>query len=146
MGRSGWVADGRDNRSGRDVPGGWLHDTTWSTLGRSGDTRVRVTVVTCIWLVGYVRDTPAIPATGVAKSKAVLVILNVVTMAQSRGVLGSSVGVWFGRGTPDAGVERIPDVFHSRPTGNRVGRESFGFETAPLNAMGISLRVLLGTS
>ena len=42
VGRSGWVADGRDNRSGRDVPGGGLLDTTWSTLGRSGDTRVRV--------------------------------------------------------------------------------------------------------
>ena len=36
MGRSGWVADSGDNRSGWDVPGGGLLDTTWSTLGRFG--------------------------------------------------------------------------------------------------------------
>ena len=87
---------------------------------------------------------------------------SVVTMAQeSRGVLGSNtrgiVGVWFGRGTPDTGDERVRGRVSLEPDGqSHIGHDvliaallvakRFGFETAPLIAMGKSLRVFLSTS
>ena len=68
-GYRGHVADGRGNRSGRVAPLG-----VWplSTLGRSGDTRVRV-IGSRIWLVGHVRDAQAIPALVVWSSRAMQV-------------------------------------------------------------------------
>ena len=81
----------------------------------------------------------------------------VVTVAQeSRGVLGSStrgiVGVWFGRGTPGTGGR----VSLETDGQSHIGRDvliaallvakRLGFETAPLIAMGKSLRVFLSTS
>ena len=83
-------------------------------------------------------------------------------MAQeSQGVLGSStrgiVGAWFGRGTPDTGVERVRGRVSLETDGQlHIGRDvliaallvakRFGFETAPLIAVGKNLRVFLSTS
>ena len=104
---AGLVAVGRDASATPSIWGGcrlrdapaipwsvWLVGDWHSWLGqfhsrRFGDTERWVCVVHAGWIswVAVARDAPATPATRVAKSQAVHVLLNVVMMAQSRGVL-----------------------------------------------------------
>ena len=70
VGRSGWVADGRDNRSGRDVPEVGCSTPLgrlWDALAIPGSVCL---VVTYIWLVGHVRDASAIPCNRCRSSRA----------------------------------------------------------------------------